>query len=835
MMDVSCAARYLQAGICVLPANLKEKRPSLARWKPFCGRLPTLRELEAWFKTPQPACAIAGGVSGNLELLDFDLHAELYGQWAEVVAKEDAGLLGRLVIETSQSGGRHVIYRSAEPVCGNRKLAQRIIAAKSGDTVVVGGKPFVPRKSGDRFEIICTLIETRGEGGLFLCSPTPGYQLCQGSFTDIPVLTPNERALLLEAACSLNEVIPTPEPLPDLCNGSQRPGDDFSQRGDFRSLLRRHGWTRIRSGENEQWRRPGKQLGCSATLKANTLFVFSSNAAPFEPDRAYSPFAAYALLEHGGDFSAAAAALRAEGFGSEVEEAKPARQAKNAPANVGKQHVPKTRRSKRKSGRSARNGSIERSSPGAEPIPGTIDPTTGRLILSTERTLPTAEAFVREFFQHPAGRTLHHYADLNMAWRDNRYVELEDNAMRHTLLPWLHDAVRMSYDQETDSFVPEDFPANPSTVKAALDSIKAFTHLPATISSPSWLGNAANQPDPRDIVPCRSSLLHLPTMATLPPTPAVFTVNAVEYDPEPQAPSPDHWYRFLEQLFSDDVQSWDLLQEWFGYCLTGDTAQHKMLLIVGPRRSGKGTLARVLTQLVGAGNVCGPTTSSLAGPFGLQPLIGKSLAIVSDARFSGENINTVVERLLCVSGEDSLTIDRKHMASVTMKLPTRFVFLTNELPRLSDASGALAGRFLMLRLTESFYGRENRELTQTLLSELPGILNWAIAGWRQLRERGAFIQPSCVEDTLRDMEDLSSPVGAFVRECCKVGPGLRVWVDELYFAWKQWCEQEGRSSVTTRQTFGRDLMAAIPGISSRRHRGCGRFYEGVELATGGGS
>lgn len=344
MMDVSCAARYLQAGICVLPANLKEKRPSLARWKPFCGRLPTLRELEAWFKTPQPACAIAGGVSGNLELLDFDLHAELYGQWAEVVAKEDAGLLGRLVIETSQSGGRHVIYRSAEPVCGNRKLAQRIIAAKSGDTVVVGGKPFVPRKSGDRFEIICTLIETRGEGGLFLCSPTPGYQLCQGSFTDIPVLTPNERALLLEAACSLNEVIPTPEPLPDLCNGSQRPGDDFSQRGDFRSLLRRHGWTRIRSGENEQWRRPGKQLGCSATLKANTLFVFSSNAAPFEPDRAYSPFAAYALLEHGGDFSAAAAALRAEGFGSEAEEAKPAKQAEKPrrppPPPVAKPNLP---------------------------------------------------------------------------------------------------------------------------------------------------------------------------------------------------------------------------------------------------------------------------------------------------------------------------------------------------------------------------------------------------------------------------------------------------------------------------------------------------------------
>jgi len=506
---------------------------------------------------------------------------------------------------------------------------------------------------------------------------------------------------------------------------------------------------------------------------------------------------------------------------------------------VTKQYQPKPRR--RKSGpRSARGTRPTHAAatpsdrpPAPEPVPGTIDPGTGRLILSTDRTLPTAEAFLNAFYQHPHGRTFHHYAGMNVVWRDNRYVEWEDNALRHQLLPWLHAAVRMVYDAEAHAYVPDDFPANPHTVRAALDSLKAHAHLPATTTSPCWLTQADGQPHPCEIVPCRSSLLHLPTMTTIPSTPTFFTVNALDYDPDMHAPWPENWFRFLEQLFAEDVQSWDLLQEWFGYCLTGDTAQHKMLLIVGPRRSGKGTLARVLTQLVGAGNVCGPTTSSLAGPFGLQPLLGKSLAIVSDARFSGDNVQTVVERLLCISGEDALTIDRKHMTSITLKLPTRFVFLTNELPRLSDASGALAGRFMMLRLTESFYGREDRALTQTLLGELQGILNWAIAGWQQLRERGAFVQPACVEDALRDMEDLSSPVGAFVRECCSVGPGRRIWVNELYRAWKQWCEEEGRSSVTTRQTLGRDLMAAVPGISSRRNRGTGRFYEGIDLKSGG--
>lgn len=485
--------------------------------------------------------------------------------------------------------------------------------------------------------------------------------------------------------------------------------------------------------------------------------------------------------------------------------------------------------------RKRRNG-VDRSGqkPGARPLsgeppPGTIDPATGRLILSTERTLPTAEAYVRQFHQHPEGTTLRHYAGMLMEWRENRYIELEDDALRNRLLPWLHAAVRMTYDAQAEKWVAEDFPANPPTMKAALESIKAHSHLPAATPSPCWLDGRSDRPNPCEIVPCRSSLLHLPTMQQIAPSPAFFAVNALDYDHQPDASEPRQWQAFLSQLFEDDLQAWDLLQEWFGYCLTGDTAQHKMLLIVGPRRSGKGTIARVLTRLVGAGNVAGPTTSSLAGPFGLQPLIGKSLAIVSDARFSGENIQTVIERLLCISGEDTLTIDRKHMTSVTMKLPTRFVFLTNELPRLTDASGALAGRFMMLRLTESYYGREDKALTAKLLTELPGILNWSIGGWRQLRERGHFIQPTSVEDALRDMEDLSSPVGAFVRERCEIDGGLRVWIDDLYQAWKQWCEADGRVSVTTKQTFGRDLMAAAPGVVTRCGTNGVRFYQGIAL------
>lgn len=460
---------------------------------------------------------------------------------------------------------------------------------------------------------------------------------------------------------------------------------------------------------------------------------------------------------------------------------------------------------------------------------GQKDPASGRLVLSPRRTLPTAEAYAREFNQHTDGRTLHGYGGLLMEWRGNRYCQVEEEWLKQRLQPWLHKALRYVLNKQTGEMELVDFESNPTTVKQALDTIRAFVHLPASTVSPSWLDGGANRPPALELLPCKSLNLHIPTGRVLAPTPALFTINALDFNYEPNPEPPERWIKFLEQLFGDDLESVELLQEWMGYCLTGDTSQQKMLLLVGPRRSGKGTIGRIVTRLVGAGNVVGPTTSSLAGNFGLQPLIEKSLAIVSDARFGGDNVGTVVERLLCISGEDTLTIDRKFLGSVSMKLATRFMFLTNELPRLNDASTALAGRFLVLRLSNTFYGTEDVTLTDQLLAELPGILLWAIEGWKRLRQRGRFVQPKSGEDAIRDMEDLGSPVGAFIRDRCVVGTGHRAWVDDLYNAWKGWCEQDGRNAVSTKQAFGRDLMAAAPGVARRRGTGMVSFYEGIGL------
>lgn len=334
------AISYQHAALAVLPARRAEKRPAVGAWRQYRDRAPTEAEVQAWFANDHDAlCILCGKVSDNTEIIDFDAGGELYQRWWQRIP---ADLRNRLVVERTPSGGYHVDYRCEAEICGNLKLAQR----RTDDGKIV------------------TLIETRGEGGLFLCAPTPGYEVIQGDLCDPPVLTEAERDVLLQTAWELNEYVPPVVDYPphntivgqraassvehadcsaenshngrcsshsavvgqrsvmsvgqcgSLPDNADRPGDVFNMHGDVRAVLEQHGWVKVKGGDNEYWRRPGKAASWSATLKDGVLYVFSANADPFEPNRAYSPFAVYTLLEHGGDWSHAASALRAQGYGS---------------------------------------------------------------------------------------------------------------------------------------------------------------------------------------------------------------------------------------------------------------------------------------------------------------------------------------------------------------------------------------------------------------------------------------------------------------------------------------------------------------------------------------
>ena len=311
------------AGLNLLPIRAGAKSPDLDGWKRYqASRYPKadlLGRLGPVAASPRVAI-VCGGVSGGVEAIDFDLQAMQYDAWRDLVEKRSPGLLDRLVIETSPSGGRHVLYRCESPVPGSEKLARVRVRVAGPGPAEVHGKRCRPMRVGDAYFAEACGIETRGEGGIVVCWPTEGYALVQGDLRSLPTISAVEREVLISSAVAMDEshdrkVVGHRAAGPRSSTGEVRSGDDFNERGDVAGVLEDHGWHLVHDGENQYWARPGGSMKVHATLKDRVFFVFSTNAQPFEANTAYSPFAVYTLLNHHGDFKMAARTLGDSEYG----------------------------------------------------------------------------------------------------------------------------------------------------------------------------------------------------------------------------------------------------------------------------------------------------------------------------------------------------------------------------------------------------------------------------------------------------------------------------------------------------------------------------------------
>jgi putative DNA primase/helicase len=123
----------------------------------------------------------------------------------------------------------------------------------------------------------------------------------------------------------------------------------------------------------------------------------------------------------------------------------------------------------------------------------------------------------------------------------------------------------------------------------------------------------------------------------------------------------------------------------------------------------------------------------------------------------------------------------------------------------------LLHRDVPLLLSRSWLGKEDHGLEPDLRAELPGVLNWALDGLKRLAEHDRFTRPPGADEALVTLQDLASPVAAFVRDRCNRNPKHEVAVDTLYTAYRSWTDDNGRVK-STKQVFGRDLRAAVPGV-----------------------
>lgn len=699
------------------------------------------------------------------------------------------------------------------------------------------------------------------------------WTLAYGAPGVVPTITAAEREQLhriFRCIDQMPEAEPVEQraPLQVVRGDGLTPGDDFELRTDWadEQLLGGAGWRVLTGhpGGYRTWKRPGKEdPGLSGTTgrahDRDRLYVFSSSTE-FETEKPITKFHAYALLHHRGDHAEAARALRKAGYGTPTPRPEPAapRQRDAPPQTLAAVNGTAVRvvADPLPSDRQAEIAALT-----AAPEDGRVE--AARDLIRRVAALPAGErqawrdairaavpAVTKTDFdeivrdEHRAdkerakearvqlGQQIYEDQKRNTSTNDRLLPPPTDPmATARALverLPSTNGVPHMTWWRGdfyewtgTRWSVQRDATINRwlylETEHAIFDTGDAFErwepNIPKVGNLREAIGSAvlARPWDSEDekCVATTNGVLRLKDRSLQPHTPQRFNLASLPFAYDPDATCPT-WRTFLAQVLPNDDEAQQFLAEWFGYVVSGRTDLQKIASLFGARRSGKGTIARILEALMGPESVASVRLAGLSGDFGEQPLIGKSLAVLSDVNWNTRDIGEAVEIMKAISGEDSRDVNRKNRETWHGKLGARFMVLGNDMPKFTDASGALAGRMIHLRFKVSFYGKENPYLTGELLAELPGILNWALDGLDRLNKRGRFHAPASSDESALEILRLTSPVYGFIDDHAILDPEAQpVMLDDLFAVYKDWCaDEEGRDRVSTKAVFARDLRSA---------------------------
>lgn len=792
MTLLDAALTWHSAGYTPVPiVTTGEKRP-IGAWKHLQEQPPTAEQVARMFNVDTDGIGvICGKTSGNLEMFEMEGRAVAEGILpALVTLLTDHGLadLWRRIdngyVELTPSGGLHWHYRVDGGARGNTKLAKR---------------PATPEElAANPDDKIKVLVETRGHGGFTVVAPSQGrthptgaaWMRVRGDISTIPTITVDERDALYAIASMLDQMPAIEEKAPVLGGSTPgtRPGDDFNARATWDDIL--VGWTRVRhfGGNCYGWTRPGKHPrdGISATTGRNdgdNLYVFSTSTE-FESEKAYSKFAAYTLLEHNGDYSAAAKALAGLGYGKQEE---------------------------------------------PRPVEAPTSPPTLTVVRDDDPPLPSSYSLTDD------GNALR----LVDAHRDViRYCPEAGSWFRWDGHRWAWDTGGHVHElaRGIARALPADDKADQAHRRRSLSNIglKGMVNVARTdvriLVSPDQLdGRPYELNTPAGVV-------NLATGELRPPDPAALHTRSTPIAPDFAAECP-RWARFLADTFAGDPQLTTYVQRLLGLSLIGEHLEQILPFGWGSGANGKSTLMNVAQGVVGIGqdgySIPAPAELLLAShqrshPTELARLSGARLVVASELE-DGERF--AESRIKMLTGGENIAARFMGKDFFSFK-PTHTIWLlANDQPAVRAGGPAFWRRLRLLPFVhvvppaERVTGLDH----QLVDSEGPAILAWLIQGAIDYLASG-LAEPESVRAATGAYEKDQDTVARFVEECCETGPTgaqhMTVRVAALRQAYETWCRQEGETPVSAKALTS--SLTARFGVVSHRTMSA-RFYAGIRL------
>ncbi len=319
--------------------------------------------------------------------------------------------------------------------------------------------------------------------------------------------------------------------------------------------------------------------------------------------------------------------------------------------------------------------------------------------------------------------------------------------------------------------------------------IRAMLSLATT--EPGIVLRAADLDTDPYLLACRNGVIDLRTavLRKAQPQDLISLGSDVPYDPDALCP---RWEQFLDQVFDGNAELVRYVQRFVGYCLTGDTREHKLLLLHGSGCNGKSTFVEIVQRLIGDQ----ATTSafdSFARVRNDRPVrndlarLHRSRLVVASESGEGRRLDEAIVKTL--TGGDTIATRFLYGEHFEFKPQFKLWLVTNYLPRVDGGDEAMWRRIRKVPFEVSFEGREDRTLSDQLDRELPGILNWALDGCLSWQIHGLEPEPDAVKTATtayRAEEDL---LGSFIDQRCNLTGEIEP--ADLRSALDHYCQEMG--------------------------------------------
>ena len=319
---------------------------------------------------------------------------------------------------------------------------------------------------------------------------------------------------------------------------------------------------------------------------------------------------------------------------------------------------------------------------------------------------------------------------------------------------------------------------------------------------------AAATLDAGNVINLANGTLDLDTLKLRAHNPTDHLTYTLPYSYDPKADAP-RFKRFVgevlvkEESTTPDTDLVHLFQELWGYTLTVDTSQHVMMWLSGEGGNGKSVALNVLQALLGP-MACNVNFQTLGTPgdYTLADLPGKRLVLSTESERGGTAAEKQIREIASGDRQRARAI---YGTPFEFKPVAKIWWAMNDRPVIKDTSNATWRRLKLIPFHRTFSKEEqDTQLEQTLLSELPGILNWALVGLKRLRTVGSFTEAAAVTDAVAEYRKETNPVAQWLEDRTVALPTPSTLSSELYTDYDLWCHKNGRHSLNA-TNFGTEL------------------------------